>query len=156
MSKAIRWTQLQIDEWVKRRVARHADASFDREMAEVTRIGKPAAHPTPRKYGNEPTADGSDSKAESRRLSELRLMNEAGQIMGLSRQVEFVLLPKQVRECGELIERKLTYIADFAYHELTKDGWRYVVEDTKGFRTQGFVMKKKLMLAIHGIEIRET
>ena len=107
------------------------------------------------KYGAIAT-DGEDSKKQAKRLSVLRLMNEAGQIRGLARQVEYVLIPKQVRECGELIERRTMYIADFVYEEFTKDGWRIVVEDVKGFSTPGYVMKRKLMLKIHGIEIRET
>lgn len=107
------------------------------------------------KYGNVIT-DGEASKRQAKRLSELRLMNEAGVIRGLCRQPEYVLIPKQVRECGELIERKLTYIADFSYEEWTSTGWRVVVEDAKGFATAGYIQKRKLMLRIHGIEIKET
>lgn len=107
------------------------------------------------KYGNVVT-DGEASKKQAKRLSQLRLMNEAGLIRGLCRQPEYVLIPKQVRECGELIERKLTYIADFSYEEWTSQGWRIVVEDAKGFATPGYIQKRKLMLRIHGIEIREV
>lgn len=107
------------------------------------------------KYGNVAT-DGEASKRQAKRLSELRLMNEAGVIRGLCRQPEYVLIPKQVRECGELIERKMTYIADFLYQEWSADGWRLVVEDAKGFATAGYIQKRKLMLRIHGIEVREV
>jgi hypothetical protein len=107
------------------------------------------------KYGNVVT-DGEASKRQAKRLSELRLMNEAGVIRGLCRQPEYVLIPKQVRECGELIERKMTYIADFLYEEWTSKGWRVVVEDAKGFATPGYIQKRKLMLRIHGIEVKET
>jgi uncharacterized protein DUF1064 len=138
----IRWSQEQIDAYVKRRLARHEAALG------AVRIVEP-------KYRNTPT-DGEASKKQARRLSELRLMAEAGQIRGLARQPEYVLLPKQIRECGELIERKMTYVADFVYEEWTSSGWRLVVEDAKGYATPGYVQKRKLMLAIHGIEIRET
>ena len=107
------------------------------------------------KYGNVAT-DGEASKRQAKRLSELRLMNEAGVIRGLCRQPEYVLIPKQVRECGELIERKMTYVGDFQYERWTSDGWKLTLEDSKGYATPGYVMKRKLMLRIHGIEITET
>jgi Protein of unknown function (DUF1064) len=151
MAKAIRWTKQEIDDWVKRRLARHAQPD-----GVLVATPPQVLAPKPSKYGNVRTLDGSDSKAESKRLSELRLMNEAGVIRGLCRQPEYVLIPKQVRECGELIERKLTYVGDFQYEEWTPKGWRLVVEDRKGVRTPGYIQKRKLLLAIHGIEIRET
>lgn len=113
-----------------------------------------AAGGTP-KFGNVAT-DGEASKKQAKRLSELRLMNEAGLIRGLCRQPEYVLIPKQLRESGELIERKMTYVGDFAYEEWTADGWKLRVEDAKGYATPGYIQKRKLMLRIHGIEIRET
>lgn len=119
------------------------------------RINLPTPLPQPTKFSNVPT-DGEASKRQAKRLSELRLMNEAGVIRGLCRQPEYVLIPKQVRECGELIERKLSYIPDFLYEEWTSNGWRMVVEDSKGHATPGYIQKRKLMLRIHGIEIRET
>jgi hypothetical protein len=138
--------------WAEKRRACLAEADFDRE---VIAIGSAQTRPPAPKYGNVQT-EGEASKKQARRLSVLRLMAEAGQIRGLARQPEYVLLPKQVRECGELIERKMTYIADFVYEEWTSKGWRLVVEDAKGYATPGYVMKRKLMLSIHGIEIRET
>lgn len=44
------------------------------------------------------------------------------------------------------------YIADFVYHE---DGMQ-VVEDTKGVRTADYIIKRKLMLWVHGIRIKEV
>ena len=68
-------------------------------------------------------------------------------------QVWFNLIPAQRDEDGELIERACRYRADFAY--TLRDG-REVVEDVKGVRTPEYKIKKKLMLWIHGIEIKET
>lgn len=103
-----------------------------------------------------------DSVKEARRYQELILMQRAGLISGLRRQVEFVLIPTQ-REPdkvgkrggvtkGKVIEQKCAYIADFVY---TENGY-IVVEDVKGFRTADYKIKRKLMLFVHGIRIRET
>jgi hypothetical protein len=53
---------------------------------------------------------------------------------------------------GKLLEREVAYIADFVY---TEDGKR-IVEDSKGFKTKDFIIKRKLMLYMHGIRIKET
>lgn len=114
-----------------------------------TSAQSPSPDRGPSKYGNIKTG-GEDSKRQAKRLSQLRLMNEAGQIRGLARQVEYVLLPKQAGE------RKLAYVADFQYEEWTSTGWVRVVEDSKGFRTRDYIIKRKLMLHRHGIVLRET
>ena len=105
--------------------------------------------PKPAKYRNEPTVvDGVrfDSRKEAARWCELRLLERAGAIADLARQVRFVL------EVGGV--RVGVYVADFQYRE----GGERVVEDVKseGTRTQVYRLKKRLMLACHGIEIRET
>ncbi len=150
------WTKEWLEDYKRKRAA---EKSFEQEMdGIIVATGKPfAVIPSSirAKYGNVPT-DGEASKKQAKRLKELRLLNSTGKIRGLSRQVEYVLIPKQVRECGELIERMMIYIADFQYEALTAGGWKLVVEDVKGMRTPGYVMKRKLMLAIHGIEILET
>ena len=106
------------------------------------------------KYRNKPT-DGYASKREARRAAALRLMQEAGQIQGLREQVEFLLIPRQKRPDGTA-ERSCSYWADFVYDEWTADGWRRVVEDVKGVRTREYVLKRKLMLMVHGVAIREV
>lgn len=68
-------------------------------------------------------------------------------------QVPYVLIPAQKDENGKVIERKCTYIADFVYHD--KDG-NLIVEDTKGYRTPEYNIKRKLMLYVHGIRISEV
>jgi hypothetical protein len=105
------------------------------------------------KYGNKKTViDGIafDSKKEAKRYGELKLLERAGQITGLVLQQKFLLFPKQRRDDGKA-ERECSYVADFAYQENGK----LIVEDTKGVRTTDYVIKRKAMLAIHGITVRE-
>lgn len=87
-----------------------------------------------------------DSRREARRYIELELMQRAGEICDLKRQVKFELIPKQRGE------RPCSYIADFVYW---KDGER-IVEDVKGVRTRDYIIKRKLMLWVHGIRIQEV
>lgn len=113
------------------------------------------------KFRNVATA-GYDSKKESKRAEELFLMQRAGQIQDLQTQVKFVLIPAQREEPtrgprgglkpGKLIEHECAYIADFVY---TKDG-KQIVEDSKGMRTKDYIIKRKLMLWVHGIRVYET
>jgi hypothetical protein len=96
-----------------------------------------------------------DSKKEFRRWRDLQLLERAGQIEDLRRQVKYVLIPAQ-RIGGKVVERECSYIADYVY---TKDG-QTIVEDCKGFRKGEayalFVIKRKLMLERYGIRIYET
>lgn len=89
-----------------------------------------------------------DSKKEARRHRELLLLERAGKITNLERQVKFELIPKQDGE------RACTYVADFVYENV--DTGERVVEDTKGFKTEVYRIKKKLMLWVHKIRIIET
>ena len=102
------------------------------------------------KYGNR-RSGGFDSKKEFNRYAELALMQKAGKISNLQRQVRFVLIPAQYKD-GKCIYRSCTYVADFVYQQ---DG-QTVVEDVKGFKTPEYIIKKKLMFQVHGIVIRET
>ena len=61
--------------------------------------------------------------------------------------------PKGGIHKGKVIEKECAYIADFTYFDVNID--EYVVEDTKGFRTTDYKIKRKLMLHVHGIRIRE-
>ena len=87
-----------------------------------------------------------DSKKEAKRYEELRLLARAGEIQYLELQKVYVLIPKQNGE------RACKYIADFVYMENGKQ----VVEDVKGKRTPVYIIKRKLMLHVHGIKIREV
>lgn len=107
------------------------------------------------------------SKKEGRRWTELRMLERVGEITNLHRQVPFILIPEQRLpgtetyksgprkgqvKPGPVLERKVTYIADFMYEQNGK----VVVEDTKGMRTKEYVIKRKLMLYKYGIRIKET
>lgn len=107
---------------------------------------------------------GFDSKREWRRYGELTQLVRACKITDLQRQVKYVLIPAQRepdiigprggRKPGKLIEHECSYVADFVYHDLSTG--ETVVEDTKGFRTKDYIIKRKLMLWVHGIRIREV
>ena len=108
--------------------------------------------PKPSKYLNRKTVvDGVtfDSAAEARRYGELKLLERAGQITGLELQPSFRLVVNNCLIC--------TYKADFRYVTDTPHvRGLVVVEDVKGMKTPVYRLKKKLMLAIHGVEIFET
>ena len=95
-----------------------------------------------------------DSAKEARRWQELKLLERAGEIYDLQRQVPFVLIPVQKDESGKVIEREVKYIADFTYKE--KGSLRRTVEDVKGMKTEVYRIKKKLMLWRNGIRIKEV
>ena len=92
-----------------------------------------------------------DSKKEARRHGELLLLERAGKISDLETQVKFELLPSQ-RIDGKVVERPVSYVADFVYKQ---DG-KMIVEDTKGFRTADYILKRKMLLFFHGIRIKEV
>lgn len=92
-----------------------------------------------------------DSRKEAKRAKELYLLERAGQISGLQRQVRYTLIPSQYIN-GKCVERGVTYVADFVY---TQDG-ETIVEDVKGFKTPEYIIKRKLMLREHGIRIKEV
>lgn len=103
-----------------------------------------------------------DSKKEANRWAELQLLQRAGVIHNLQRQVSFELIPA-IREpdttgprgrkiTGKVIEYPTRYIADFVYD---RDG-ETVVEDTKGVKTPEYIIKRKLMLWRYGIRVLET
>ena len=124
------------------------------------------------------TIDGIEfqSKREGNRYCELKLLQRAGKIKNLELQKRYELIPAQYEtvETGEYykigakkgqpktkqvcVEQSLVYIADFVYEE----NGQTIVEDSKGFRDTSsstyakFVIKRKLMLWIHGIKIKEV
>lgn len=95
-----------------------------------------------------------DSRKEYNRYCELLLLERGGYISDLKLQVKYVLIPAQKDESGKVLERECSYIADFVYFD--KKAQRTVVEDTKGFRTKDYIIKRKLMLERYGIRIREV
>lgn len=109
------------------------------------------------------TRDGEvfDSIKEYRRYCELKLLEKAGEIYDLDRQVKFLLVPAQYesseagkkgrRKRGKLAEREISYYADFVYYR----GNMRVVEDAKGIRTKEYIIKRKLMRYFLGIKVEE-
>ena len=96
-----------------------------------------------------------DSKREAARYVELLAMQRAGEIYELDCQSSFELIPAQVAPGGRK-ERGVTYIADFSYRR--RDGSR-VVEDVKSpvtAKLPAYIIKRKLMLQVHGIEVAEV
>jgi hypothetical protein len=121
------------------------------------------------KYGNRKVTVGNetfDSWKEYERYKELVLLVRAGKVHDLMRQVKFELLPaqyehyerrsektgKRLKDGKRCIEQAVYYIADFVYWE----GDRMIVEDVKGYRTDEYKLKKKLMLYQHGVQIQEV
>ena len=96
-----------------------------------------------------------DSKREAARYTELVAMWRAGDISEPICQPSFELIPAQVA-CSGKKERGVTYIADFSYRR--RDGSR-VVEDVKSpvtAKLPAYIIKRKLMLQVHGIEVAEV
>ena len=114
------------------------------------------------------TRDGMtfDSVKEYKRFCELSLLERAGAITDLQRQVKFELIPaqyesyprvsektgKRLKDGMRRVEQSVDYYADFVYWENGKK----VVEDAKGMKTDKYIIKRKLMLYIHGIRISEV
>lgn len=123
------------------------------------------------KYRNKkyttPEGEVFDSYREYNRYFELKMLERAGKITELKRQVKFVLIPSQYEESdevytkgprkglkkqGPLIEKECAYYADFTY----KENGKLVVEDAKGIRTKDYILKRKMILYFYGIRIREV
>ncbi len=121
-------------------------------LPERGKVFRPERAPKKNKYGSEKSG-GYDSKREHRRANDLKCMQKAGLISKLREQVVYDLIPAQRDTSGKLLERKVYYKADFVY--VDKDG-NEIVEDTKGKRTAEYIIKRKLMLWIHGIKVVEV
>lgn len=123
------------------------------------------------KYGNRKTQtpDGEvfDSNKEAKRWTILKLLEGAGEITDLRRQVKYDLIPPQyegvpkytksgqrIKDKLVLVEREVSYIADFVYFDKRLN--QTIVEDVKGMKTKEYVIKRKLMLYFHGIRITEV
>ena len=104
------------------------------------------------KYNAQKTG-GYDSKKEYRRACLLKALLRSGEISDLREQVSYELIPAQRDKDGNLLERNCCYVADFVYTDNATG--RTVVEDTKGFRTPDYSIKRKLMLYVHGISVVE-
>lgn len=119
------------------------------------------------KYGNKKAkANGKvfDSRRERNRYYTLQVLEKAGEISDLKQQVPFELIPAiyetvevqlktKTKQVQKLVQRAAHYVADFVYKD--KDG-NIVVEDSKGYRTKEYELKKKMMRAFLGITIKEV
>lgn len=114
------------------------------------------------KYGAKRVGEHA-SKKEHNRANQLKLWQRAGLISNLREQVPFELIPAQYGECGTdlkgkpvrvCIEKSCKYIADFVYTD--NETGQTIIEDTKGVRTKEYIIKRKLMLYLHGIRIKEV
>lgn len=108
-----------------------------------------------------------DSMKEYKRYLQLQMLERAGEITDLQRQERFVLIPIQkepdtigpkggIRK-GKTIEQQAVYTADFSY--IDNSTGEKVVEDIKGgstTKTEAYVLRRKLMLYVHGIRIKEV
>ena len=92
------------------------------------------------------------SKKEMQRYKDLELLESTDYICNLELQKKFLLQEGYTNAKGKKI-RPIYYIADFYYFDLLKDKW--VVEDTKGVRTEVYKLKKKLFEYIYNLTIDE-
>lgn len=110
-----------------------------------------------------------DSMREAKRFQELNYLQKVGAISELELQKKYELVPAQyesyerygkrgqrLKDGQKCVEKAVTYVADFVYQQ----GGQTIVEDTKGYRKgtayDVFVIKRKLMLHVHGIRVREV
>jgi hypothetical protein len=110
------------------------------------------------KYGNRKTGSYASIK-EAKRAFELQLMQQGKQIRNLKEKTRFLLIPAQYTKppkAYRIAEHACNYECDFEYEEWTATGWQRVVEDCKGVLTKEYRIKRKLMLFVHGIKVRET
>lgn len=105
-----------------------------------------------------------DSKKEANRYCELKMLERCGAISNLELQKTYELIPAQyesysrygkngkpLKDGKRCLERNCVYKADFVYIE----NGQTVVEDVKGFKTEEYKIKRKLMLYVYGIRIKE-
>lgn len=141
-AKRARWSNDQ-------RAMPDAGAATSTKAAQSPDAG--SAHPS--KYRAKPT-NGYASAKEARRADELKALERAGQIRNLREQVPYLLIPAAKDAEGKCIERACSIVIDFVYDEAP--AWNPVAEDTKGFRTEAYRIKRKLLYMVHGIRVRET
>lgn len=153
--KALRLTQEEFDRIEAKRLKGLRERGPYGSAQSLDTTGQPVKKPS--KYRNKSCSilgpDGVTpitfhSIKEARRYQQLALLVSAGRVRNLKLQVKYHMDVNDVHVCD--------YIADFKYEELINGVWVWVVEDTKGYNTKEFVIKRKLMLACHGISVRIT
>ena len=94
------------------------------------------------------------------------MLERAGEIRNLERQVKYTLIPAQyetyerygkkgqrLKDGQRLLEQECAYVADFKYQDAHTG--KLIIEDTKGVKTKDYIIKRKLMLSVYGIKIKE-
>jgi len=144
VAKGLRYTEEQFREHAAKR------ARFQRgsEVIDTAHMVEPASAS---KYNNVKSG-GYASKREARVAEQLRERERRGEIRDLKEQVWFLLVPKAIGPDGKVTERACSYVADWTW--IDGDG-RLHVGDAKGFRTDVYKIKKKLLLFVHGHVIEE-
>lgn len=108
------------------------------------------------KYGaKKTTVDGIkfDSKAESKRYEELKLLEKAGKIKDIVLQPKFTLQPSFTK--GDKKYQAIKYKADFAYYDIEE--CKQVIEDVKGYKTKEYLIKKKMFEYVFpDLELKEV
>lgn len=101
-----------------------------------------------------------DSIKEANRYCELVWLEKSDEIGELERQVKYILIPSQYEDRivnGKVkkvcIEKECSYYADFVYKDKNRNT---IIEDVKGIKTEVYKIKKKLMLYVHNIKIKEV
>jgi len=93
-----------------------------------------------------------DSKKEAKRYTELKILESAKLISHLELQPEYLLIERTMINGKN--HRAIIYKADFKYYDNEKN--KLIVEDVKGYKTDVYALKKRLMKAKYGIEIFES
>lgn len=110
--------------------------------------GKTISNADKRSKYNAKKSLGYDSKKEARRADELWKLQLGGFISDLHRQVPFILQEAFAyydhNKEKEVSVRAVIYVADFTYFD--KERNLNVIEDTKGFKTDVYMVKKKMLL----------
>ena len=110
--------------------------------------GNVMPRPTSNGKYNAKRTKGYASKREYAHAVNLHALERAGEIKDLRERVSYELIPKD--ELG----RAIRYVADFCYWD--KRTGRHIVQDVKGFRTDVYKLKRRLMWRVHGIIIEEV
>lgn len=141
------------EEWLRDYKSRMKQSTRNPTVREPSRVEATSdkVESAPSKYKNIKTEiDGIkfDSKKEAKRYQELRLLEQAGAINELKLQQRVPLEVNGTKVC--------TYICDFAYWVPRAGLTQHIFEDCKGMRTPVYLLKKKLVKAILGVDILET
>jgi hypothetical protein len=125
------------------------------------RLNYPITQPKQNKYKNTKIEIDNikfDSIKEAKRYRELKLMEQAGEIKDLQMQVPYIL--QDSFKLGNKTYREIKYIADFTYMQKNKTSdielWELVIEDTKGYKTKEYLLKRKMFAYKYQIEISEV